>query len=140
LFKLTVPEEIYFAEAEKFSLLFNHPSVEGVYEKQLPLNLRTVLQLGNRCTIDQSQPGVLGKGIDHDFDLSSLTKPTKPTPYLDGARMSYIYLSYISAGDRQIFGVFSTTGDKAHIIIQQKNKDGGQDLPNITKLSPKSVP
>ncbi|KAK3290584.1 uncharacterized protein B0H64DRAFT_378395 [Chaetomium fimeti] len=25
LFKLTVPEEIYFAEAEKFSLLFNHP-------------------------------------------------------------------------------------------------------------------
>ncbi|EAQ83561.1 conserved hypothetical protein [Chaetomium globosum CBS 148.51] len=134
LFKLTVPEEIYFAEAEKFSLLFNHPSVEGVYEKQLPLNLRAVLQLGNRCTIDDTQPGVLGKGLDHGFDLSSLTKPTKPTPYLDGARMSYIYLSHISAGDRQIFGVFSTTGDKAHIIIQQKNKDGGQDLPNITKL------
>ncbi|KAK3293009.1 uncharacterized protein B0H64DRAFT_363312 [Chaetomium fimeti] len=134
LFKLTVPEEIYFAEAEKFSLLFNHPSVEGVYEKQLPLNLRAVLQLGNRCTIDDSQPGVLGKGLDHGFDLSSLTKPTKPRPYLDGARMSYIYLSHISAGDRQIFGVFSTTGDKAHIIIQQKNKDGGQDLPNITKL------
>lgn len=134
LFKLTVSEEIYFAESEKFSLLFNHPSVEGVYEKQLPLNLRAVLQLGNRCTIDQSQAGVLGKGLDQGFDLASLTKPTKPRPYLEGTRMSYIYLSHISAGERQIFGLFSTTGDRAHIIIQQKSKDGGQDLPNIAKL------
>ncbi|KAL2163261.1 hypothetical protein VTH06DRAFT_5317 [Thermothelomyces fergusii] len=134
LFKLTVPEAIYYAESEKFSLLFNHPSVEGVYEKQLPLNLRAVLQLGNCCTIDQSQPGVLGKGLDHGFDLSSLTRPSKPSPYLEGARMSYIYLSHISAGERQIFGLFSTTNDKAYIIIQQKGKDGGQDLPNITKL------
>ncbi|KAL1836329.1 hypothetical protein VTJ49DRAFT_5300 [Mycothermus thermophilus] len=134
LFKLTVPEEIYFAEAEKFSLLFNHPSVEGVYEKQLPLNLRAVLQLGNRCTIDETQAGVLGRGLDHGFDLDSLTKPPKPQPYLDGARMSYIYVSHINAGDRQIFGVFSTTGDKAHVVIQQKTKDGGQDLPNVGKL------
>ncbi|KAK3385312.1 hypothetical protein B0H63DRAFT_181526 [Podospora didyma] len=134
LFKLTVPEDIYFAEADKFSLLFNHPSVEGVYEKQLPLNLRAVLQLGNLCTIDESQAGVLGKGLEQGFDLSGLKRPTKPRSYLEGARMSYIYVSHISAGDRQIFGVFSTTGDQAHVIIQQKAKDGGQDLPNITKL------
>ncbi|KAK3997967.1 DNA polymerase epsilon catalytic subunit A [Cladorrhinum sp. PSN332] len=134
LFKLSVPEEIYFAEAEKFSLLFNHPSVEGVYEKQIPLNLRAVLQLGNLCTIDQGQAGVLGKGLEQGFDLSGLKKPTKPKPYLENDRMSYIYLSHISAGDRQIFGLFSTAGDQAHVIIQQKNKDSGQDLPNITKL------
>ncbi|KAK4122058.1 DUF1744-domain-containing protein [Parathielavia appendiculata] len=134
LFKLTVPEEIYFAEAEKFSLLFNHPSVEGVYEKQLPLNLRAMLQLGNRCTIDESQSGVLGKGLDQGFDLDSLKKPPKPKPYLEGARMSYIYLSHISAGERQIFGLFSTSANQAHIVIQQKGKDGGQDLPNIAKL------
>ncbi|KAL2260303.1 hypothetical protein VTK26DRAFT_5725 [Humicola hyalothermophila] len=134
LFKLTVPEDIYFAEAEKFSMLFNHPSVEGVYEKQLPLNMRALLQLGNRCTIDESQPGVLGRGLDQGFDLGSLTKPDKLKPYLAGARMAYFYLSHISAGERQIFGLFSTTGDQAHIIIQQKNKDGGQDLPNVSKL------
>jgi DNA polymerase epsilon subunit 1 len=134
LFKLTVPEEIYFAEAEKFSLLFNHPSVEGVYEKQIPLNLRAVLQLGNRCTIDQSQPGVLGRGLEQGFDLNSLIKPAKPREYLDGARMSYIYVSHISAGERQIFGVFSTASDKAYIVIQQRTKDAGQDLPNVGKL------
>ncbi|KAK0609919.1 hypothetical protein B0T17DRAFT_545527 [Bombardia bombarda] len=115
LFKLTVPEDVYFAESEKFSLLFNHPSVEGVYEKQ-------------------SQSGVLGKGLDQGFDLSALKRPSKPRGYLDGARMAYIYLSHISVGDRQIFGLFSTASDQAHVIIQQKNKDGGQDVPNITKL------
>ncbi|EGS22368.1 DNA polymerase-like protein [Thermochaetoides thermophila DSM 1495] len=134
LFKLTVPEEIYFAEAEKFSLLFNHPSVEGVYEKQIPLNLRAVLQLGNTCTIDESQPGVLGKGLEQGFDLSGLKRPEKPKPYLENARMAYIYLSHISAGERQIFGLFSSTGEHAHIIIQQKNRDGGQDMPNVGKI------
>ncbi|KAK3496310.1 DNA polymerase epsilon [Neurospora crassa] len=134
LFKLTVPEDIYFAEAEKFSLLFNHPSVEGVYEKQLPLNMRALLQLGNLCTIDESQPGVLGKGLDQGFDLSGLKRPLKPREYLGDARMAYIYLSHISAGERQIFGLFSTTSDQAHVIIQQRTKDGGQDLPNINKL------
>ncbi|KAK1753157.1 DNA polymerase epsilon catalytic subunit A, partial [Echria macrotheca] len=134
LYKLTVPEDVYFAEAEKFALLFNHPKVEGVYEKQLPLNIRAVLQLGNLCTIDESQPGVLGRGLDQGFDLHGLRRPTKPRTYLEGARLSYIYLSHISAGDRQIFGLFSTTGDQAHVIIHQKNKDGGQDLPNINKL------
>ncbi|KAK3935118.1 DNA polymerase epsilon catalytic subunit A [Diplogelasinospora grovesii] len=134
LFKLTVPEDIYFAEAEKFALLFNHPSVEGVYEKQLPLNMRAVLQLGNLCTIDESQPGVLGKGLEQGFDLSGLKRPSKPRGYLEGTRMAYVYVSHISAGERQIFGVFSTRGDQAHVVIQQKSRDGGQDIPNITKL------
>lgn len=134
LFKLTVPEDIYFAESEKFSLLFNHPSVEGVYEKQVPLNIRAVLRLGNLCTIDESKPGVLGQGLDQGFDLPSLMRPTKPRTYLGGSKMAFIYLSHISSGDRQIFGIFSTTGDSAHVVILHKNKESGQDLPNVTKM------
>ncbi|KAK4215556.1 hypothetical protein QBC37DRAFT_121574 [Rhypophila decipiens] len=134
LLRLTVPEEVYFNQAEKFSALFNHPNVEGVYEKQLPLNMRAILQLGNMCTIDETQAGVLGKGLDHGFDLSGLIRPAKPKVYLDDVRMAYIYVSHISSGDRQVFGLFSTTSDQAHVVIQQKTKDGGQDIPNITKL------
>ncbi|KAI5921949.1 DNA polymerase family B [Camillea tinctor] len=134
LFKITVPEEIYFSEAEKFSMLFNHPSVEGVYEKQVPLNMRAVLQLGNLCTIDESQPGVLGKGLDEGFDLSGLMRPLKPKPYLDSNPLAYLYLSHITAGERQIFGLFSTLSDEAHIVILQKNKDANQDLPNVTRI------
>ncbi|KAH9904372.1 DNA polymerase family B [Xylariomycetidae sp. FL2044] len=134
LFKITVPEEIYFAEGDKFSMLFNHPSVEGVYEKQVPLDLRAVLQLGNLCTIDENQPGVLGKGLEHGFDLISLMRPLKPKPYLDANPLAYLYISHITSGERQIFGLFSTTSDQAHIVILQKSKDTNQDLPNITKI------
>ncbi|KAK7935871.1 dna polymerase epsilon protein [Apiospora marii] len=135
LFKLTVPEEIYFAEAEKFSLLFNHPSVEGVYERQVPLNIRAVLQLGNTTTIDQSQPGVLGKGLEQGFDLHSLMRPIKnKTGYLATNPLAYLYISHITAGERQIFGLFSSTGEQAHIVILQKHKDAGSDLPNVSKI------
>ncbi|KAI0015820.1 DNA polymerase family B [Xylariomycetidae sp. FL0641] len=134
LFKITVPEDIYFAEAEKFSLLFNHPSVEGVYEKQVPLNMRAVLQLGNLCKIDESQPGVLGKGLEQGFDLHGLMRPLKPKPYLDSNPMAYLYISHISSGERQISGLFSSTSDQAHIVILQKSKDANSDLPNITKM------
>src|SRR3569833_2102848 len=134
LFKLTVPGDIYFAEAEKFSLLFNHPSVEGVYEKEVPLNVRALLQLGNLCTIDETQRGVLGRVLEHGFDLPSLRRPAKAKTYLDSASMAYIYLSHISAGKKQIFGLFSSTADYAHVVILHKNKDNGQDLPNITRL------
>ncbi|KAL7820784.1 DUF1744 domain-containing protein [Trichoderma gracile] len=134
LFKLTVPEDVYFNEAEKFSLLFNHPSVEGVYEKQVPLNIRAVLRLGNLCTIDEEQEAVLGKGLEQGFDLMGLKRPTKPKTYLESSPLAYIYISHITAGDRQIFGLFSTTSDQAYVVMLQKGRDSGSDLPNITKL------
>ena len=134
LFKLSVPEDIYFAEAEKFSLLFNHPSVEGVYERQLPLNMRAVLRLGNLCTVDEKQQGVLGKGLEHGFDLDGLKRPIKARTYLESSPLAYIYISHITAGERQIFGIFSTTNDSAHIVILNKSRDSSQDLPNVNKI------
>lgn len=134
LFKLTVPEDVYFNEAEKFSLLFNHPSVEGVYEKQVPLNIRAVLRLGNLCTIDEQQEAVLGKGLEQGFDLMGLKRPIKPKTYLESSPLAYIYISHITAGDRQIFGLFSTTSDQAYVVILQKGRDSGSDLPNITRM------
>lgn len=134
LFKLTVAEDIYFNEAAKFSLLFNHPSVEGVYEKQVPLNIRAVLRLGNQCAIDEQQDAVLGKGLEQGFDLFGLRRPAKTRTYLESCRLAYIYISHITAGDRQFFGIFSTTSNQGNMVILQKNKDSGQDLPNVTRM------
>ncbi len=99
-----------------------------------PLSIRAVLQLGNLCTIDESQQGVLGKGLDQGFDLPSLKRPARPRDYLESISMAYIYISHISAGERQIFGLFSTTSDQAHVVILHKNKDGAQEMPNIGKM------
>ncbi|TVY91058.1 DNA polymerase epsilon catalytic subunit A [Lachnellula willkommii] len=134
LFKLTMPEEVYVNDAQKLSLLFNHPSVEGVYEKQVPLNVRAVLRLGSLCTFDETQPGVLGKGLESGFDLSGLRQATAKKPYLTDSPMAYLYLYHVVAGDRQVFALFSTSKEQAHVITLQKSKDSNQDLPNIAKI------
>ncbi|KAJ2898425.1 hypothetical protein MKZ38_003932 [Zalerion maritima] len=134
LFKLSVDEEIYFKEQEKFSLLFNHQSVEGVYERGIPLNVRALLRLGNMCTIDEKQQGVLGKGLEQGFDLSGLIRPAKPRTYLDSSPLAFLYMSHITAGERQIFGVFSTTSDQAYLLILNRARDSGQDMPNVSKI------
>ncbi|PKS07166.1 hypothetical protein jhhlp_005766, partial [Lomentospora prolificans] len=134
LHRMTMPEESYSAAQQWLCDLRSHPSVEGVYETSVPLYMRALLKLGNVCTIDETQEAVLGKGLEHGFDLSGLIRPQKSRTYLEDVPVSYIYISHIVAPERQIFGVFSTTSNQAHIIMLMKHRDGGQDIPNLTKL------
>ena len=133
LFKLVMTEETYILEASKLASLFNHPSVEGVYEKQVPLTVRAVLQLGSLCTFDETQKGVLGKGLDQGFDLSALQRTVARKPYLSSCEIAYIYLYHLVAGERQVFALFSTVRDEANIIVLDRSKDS-QGLPNADKF------
>ena len=133
LFRLTMLEETYLREAQKLAVLFHHPSVEGVYEKQVPLTIRAVLQLGNSCTFDENQKGVLGRGLEQGFELSTLKKPTAPLAYLLRSDIGYIYLYHLIAGDRQVFAVFSTLKDEASIIVLDRSRVF-QGLPNPEKI------
>ena len=133
LFQLTMPEDTYLREAESVSLLCNHPSIEGVYERQLPLFMRVLLKLGNTCSLDESQKGVLGKGLEQGFDLSALLGSDGQSTYLDDpASLGYIYVYHVAAGDRSVFALFSTTKEEAHIIILSRSRDA--QLPNADKI------
>lgn len=134
LFQLTLPEEVYQYETENVSALCDHPSVEGVYERQMPLYMRALLKLGNMCTFDETQAGVLGKGLEQGFDLNGLLRSRSDSVYIeDKSVMSYMYLFHVSAGERQVYALFSTARDDAHIIIQSPSRDA-QGMPNINKL------
>jgi DNA polymerase epsilon subunit 1 len=133
LFKLQMSEQTYVQEANSISALFNHPSVEGVYEKQVPLNIRAILELGSTCTFDESQKGVLGKGLEQGFDLSSLRKIPSKNLYLADASFTYLYVYHVSSGDRNIYAVFSTSKSDAHIVIQNRSKDS-QGMPNVDRI------
>ena len=134
LFQLTMSEETYLHEAENVSLLCNHSSVEGVYEQQLPLFTRAMLKLGNLCSFDESQRGVLGKGLEKGFDLSALMRsPEKATYIGDPSFMAYLYLYHIAAGDRQVFALFSSARAEAHMVILSRTRDV-QGLPNVDKM------
>ena len=133
LFKLTMSEAIFQKEAKKLNALFNHASVEGVYESQLPLSMRAVLELGSLCTFDDSKKGILGRGLEHGFDLSSLQKAKTKDPYLLNSPLRYIFLYHVVSGEREIFGFLPTSQEHAHVIILSRSRDN-QGLPNIDKL------
>ncbi|RPB25462.1 DNA polymerase epsilon catalytic subunit A [Terfezia boudieri ATCC MYA-4762] len=133
LFKLTMPEHVYISEEKKFSALLCHQSVEGVYETQVPLSVRALLNLGHSCTYDESQKGVLGKGLEQGFDLSTLRKIPLTTPYLAGPSMEYLFLYHIVSGERQIVALFSTLDSEAYVQILGNSKDAA-NLPGVDKV------
>lgn len=133
LFRLTMSEEVYIRENQKLTELFGHPSVEGVYERHLPLTIRAVLELGSLCTIDESQKGVLGRGLEHGFDISTLQRTAAKLPYLADVDMALIFVYHMVAGEREVFAVFSTTREEAHVVVLNRTKDS-QGLPNLEKL------
>ncbi|CRG85659.1 DNA polymerase epsilon subunit 1 [Talaromyces islandicus] len=133
LFKLSLPEDTYLTESDKINSLLNHPSVEGVYERNVPLAARAVMKLGSTCTFDENQRGVLGEGLDHGFDLSSLLHTSTEKPYLDDSILSYYYLYHVTSGDRQVFALFSTSSNEANVVILNRNRDM-QGLPNVDKI------
>ncbi|KAK6443723.1 DNA polymerase epsilon catalytic subunit [Oleoguttula sp. CCFEE 5521] len=133
LFKLSMPEQIYVMETEKLNMLFTHSSVEGVYETQVPLSLRALLDLGCVCTFDESQRGVLGKGLEQGFDLSALRTVKPKRPYMGNADMSYISLYHVNAGERQVYALISSTRAEAQIIVLNRARSD-QGMPNVDKL------
>lgn len=133
LFQLTLSEHTYLKEASKFSVLLNHPSVEGIYENKIPLSVRAVLKLGSHCTFDESQRGVLGKGLEDGFDLSALLRATPKSPYLTDASLGYVFVYHVISGERQIFALFSTESEEAHVVVLSRTRET-QGLPNVDKI------
>ncbi|KAK8221933.1 DNA polymerase epsilon catalytic subunit [Zalaria obscura] len=133
LFKLSMPEQVYVKEADRLATLFNHPSVEGVYERQVPLDVRALLELGSTCTFDESQRGVLGKGLEQGFDLSALRNVPAKQPYLTNSPMGYLFLYHVIAGERQVFAIFSTTKKEAHIVVLNRAR-ADQGMPNVDRI------
>ncbi|KAH9828439.1 DNA polymerase epsilon catalytic subunit A [Teratosphaeria destructans] len=133
LFQLTMNEQVYVQEAEKLGQLFNHASVEGVYERKVPLNVRAMLELGCVCTFDESQRGVLGRGLEQGFELSALRTIPPKQPYMAGAKMSYLALYHIAAGDRQIYALFSSVRAEAKLIVLSRARSE-QGMPNVDRI------
>ncbi|EPS44616.1 hypothetical protein H072_1405 [Dactylellina haptotyla CBS 200.50] len=133
LYKLTMPEQVYVEKFQKMVAFTSHPSVEGIYEADVPLNVRAMLHLGNICTLDGSIRGVLGKGIKEGFEIKDILQHEAQQPYLGESPLSYIYLFHLVVGDRQFVSLISSTGSDAQVFVLNAQRDA-QGLPNIDKI------
>ena len=74
LYEYRVPEELYKAHSSDLVTNLSTPDIEGIYETQIPLEFRALVDLGCLCTVDKAKARELAaSGGDIDtFDLSWL--------------------------------------------------------------------
>ena len=128
MFRLTMPETVYANGDKELSAIVTHPSVEGIYERNMSPLSRAILSLETVCAFTETRPGALGEAMSSGFALSSL-QPTSSNLYLSQP-LHYIFVLHAVAGPRQFAMVVSSSKTAATIISLDTNSQGA---PNFDK-------
>lgn len=134
LMSLTSDEIAYREQEAAISVLVNHPDIDGVYESQVPLIVRALIKLGNRCNPNPKASVSLSRALDQGFNLDDLITPTtvlNKRPYLDGGRgLKYAYLYHSNMDSRHVLCyVLPSGGARLYIVDKGRNRE----LPNMER-------
>ncbi|XP_053674267.1 DNA polymerase epsilon catalytic subunit 1 [Anopheles nili] len=128
LYQYVVPEQVF--RDNRLGLLADlaTPDIEGIYETQMTLEFRALMDLGCVCAVQRSEARALAalatKELD-SFNIQQLEmRDVSVTPYLkhptnDGINMRKIFLyQHVSpTGKREMWGLFCPANKKALIIV-----------------------
>ncbi|KAG5459973.1 MAG: hypothetical protein BJ554DRAFT_8044, partial [Olpidium bornovanus] len=132
LYECQMPEAIYLDNVKTLSGFFRHRDVAGVYETQVPLIVRALLDLGCVCKVANQTAGPLRKNLEKGFSISDLKSDRQmANSYLDGGRsIRYLYLYHTNSEDRHLFAVFSTATRRATVVVVDRGRNAEQ-MPNL---------
>ncbi|KAF9181365.1 DNA polymerase epsilon catalytic subunit [Haplosporangium sp. Z 11] len=131
LYQFTMSENLYQKESKNLSSFFSHPDVEGVYETQLPLLYRAIINLSCVCSVANRSK----RGLDEGFDLEDL-KPVglDKVAYLDDDRaLNYLYLYHATTDTRHLFALYSSVHNRVYVFVVDAPGQKGQ-MPNMTRM------
>ncbi|TNY23875.1 DNA polymerase epsilon catalytic subunit A [Rhodotorula diobovata] len=128
LVRLTTSEDAYVRDEPLYGELLKGPTVDGVYELQVPLLMRALLRLGASCVPDVRRGVTLNRGLDRHFELDDLKAPdvslTKRQYLNRGLDLRYTYLFHATNDFRHVFGLFMPTGTaKVYVVERGKVRD-----------------
>ncbi|KAI8349205.1 hypothetical protein EDC96DRAFT_308837 [Choanephora cucurbitarum] len=134
LYQMSMPETTYRDEMKKFMNIFNHPTTEGVYETQVPLLIRAILQLGATCQFDRTNSSA-NRRIDDQFNLYDLMQRTDLSKnYISNpGAFNYLYLFHAHSDNRHFFALVGSTLPTSYVFIVGLSKKN-QQVPNISRL------
>lgn len=100
------------------------PDIEGIYETQMSLEFRALMDLGCICSVQRSEAKKLASMASKDIDSFSIEQLQFQTqshqPYLkDGASLKriFLYQHTSSTGKRELWGLFMPPIKKSIIIV-----------------------
>ncbi|KAJ8415285.1 hypothetical protein AAFF_G00422650 [Aldrovandia affinis] len=118
LYQYSVPEDMYQEHINEINADLSAPDIEGVYETQVPLLFRALVQLGCLCMVNkQVVRDLVGREAD-TFELEHLDmRSLAQFSYLEPGSIRHIYLYHHSQGHKALFGLFIPSQRKASIFV-----------------------
>ncbi|OAD60585.1 DNA polymerase epsilon catalytic subunit A [Eufriesea mexicana] len=135
LYQYSVPETLYQKHSQELLEDLSKPEIEGIYETQMSLEFRAILQLGCICIVDPKAARTMTDGAD-TFTLDQLEfKSIAVQPYLKNLHeINYIFLyhHWSSNHQRALWGLFLNTSKRAHIFVL--DSVSSNQMPNMNTL------
>ncbi|XP_043787268.1 DNA polymerase epsilon catalytic subunit 1 [Apis laboriosa] len=135
LYQYSVSEIQYQKHSQELLEDLSKPEIEGIYETQMSLEFRAILQLGCICTVDPKAARTMADGAD-TFSLDQLEfKSIAVQPYLQNLHeINYVFLyhHWSSNHQRALWGLFLNASKRAHIFVL--DSVSSNQMPNMNTL------
>uniref|UniRef100_A0A182SCP7 DNA polymerase epsilon catalytic subunit n=1 Tax=Anopheles maculatus TaxID=74869 RepID=A0A182SCP7_9DIPT len=143
LYQYVVPEQIF--RDNRLGLLADlaTPDIEGIYETQMTLEFRALMELGCVCAVQRSEARALAALATKDLDSFNIQqlemRPITATSYLKSStnggvnmRKIFVYQHVSPTGRREMWGLFSPANKKALVIVLDTVRTN--QLPTVRSL------
>ncbi|XP_006147397.3 DNA polymerase epsilon catalytic subunit A [Tupaia chinensis] len=133
LYEYCVPEDAYQEHSNEIGAELSAPDVEGVYETQVPLLFRALVQLGCVCVVNKQLVRHLSGWEAETFSLEHLeTRSLAQFSYLEPGSIRHIYLYHLAQGHKALFGVFIPAQRRASVFVLDTVRSN--QMPNLSAL------
>ncbi|XP_015221455.2 DNA polymerase epsilon catalytic subunit A [Lepisosteus oculatus] len=133
LYQYSVPEDMYQEHINEINADLSAPDIEGVYETQVPLLFRALVQLGCVCMVNKQLARDLANREADTFDLDHLEmRSLAQFSYLEPGSVRHIYMYHHSQGHKALFGLFIPSQRKASVFVLDTVRSN--QMPNLGTL------
>ncbi|XP_058812219.1 DNA polymerase epsilon catalytic subunit 1 [Topomyia yanbarensis] len=139
LYQYVVPEQVFRDNRLGMLADLATPDIEGIYETQMSLEFRALMEIGCLCAVQRSEARALAALATKDLDSFNIQqlemRNLSHTPYLqNGAnlRKIFLYQHSIPSGKREMWGLFLGPSKKALVIVLDSVRTN--QLPTLKNL------
>ncbi|KAL7839918.1 hypothetical protein SRHO_G00265760 [Serrasalmus rhombeus] len=133
LYQYCVPEDMYQEHINEINADLSAPDIEGVYETQVPLLFRALVQLGCVCMVNKQVVRELAGREADTFDLEHLEmRSLAQFSYLEPGSVRHMYLYHHSQGHKALFGLFIPSQRKANVFVLDTVRSN--QMPNLSTM------
>lgn len=135
LYRYSLPESLFQEHSRELLEDLSKPEIEGIYETQMSLEFRAILQLGCVCMVDLRAARKMADGAD-TFSLDQLEfKSISFQPYLKKTEsINYIFLYHHWSSNRQraLWSLFLNASKRVYVTVL--DSVASNQMPNLNTL------